>query len=50
MRAYYMLDTLLDAGGKVVNKTDIEPEPKGDYTLQGQTGINGMNSNYIQVC
>jgi len=43
MRAYYILGTILGAGVKVVNKTNIEPELYGAYSLQGQTGINGMS-------
>lgn len=43
MRAYYILGTNLGAGDKVVNKTNIELELYGAYSLQGQTGINGLS-------
>ena len=36
IRAFYMLDVILGAGDKMVNRIDIEPEPNRACSLQVQ--------------
>ena len=36
IRAFYVLDIILGAGDKMVNRIDVEPEPNRVCSLQGQ--------------
>ena len=40
-----MVSTIIDAGDKLVNKTNVEPEPHASSSLQGPTGMNRMNKS-----
>ena len=44
VRAFYMLGTILGPGDKVMSKTDMEPEPDGAYSLEGQPGVSRMST------